>query len=332
MEHLSQESALPGMQVQARAGARSRSIRRACPLVLATLFCCCAGRLQAEEEQPEEDVSTLEKELVRCAPPRPPATRHNYVLPAVALLVAGVFASRNLGSKIAALKARLAPSFPVPAAAADILEEDQSFSEFAASFRAPDATAKERGFNFPGQTKKDTSNTADSTLKEFFASATGDIAMVRNYLSAIGRGSDEAGRQKLLVDLARQIGSLKRKATLPAVLLVRQMAFAMEGLPNQLAEKPSSVTASALRTLSGAVNLLDALCVPGLNPGLACDPPVRLLAVDDDPISRRAISLTLERAFARPEVAEDGQTALAMAAEHAYDAIFLDVQMPGMDG
>jgi len=110
--------------------------------------------------------------------------------------------------------------------------------------------------------------------------------MARNYLSAIGRGSDEAGRQKLLVDLARQVGSLKRKSGLPAVLLVRQMAFAMEGLVNQLADKPSSLTASALRTLSGAVNLLDTLCAPGLNPRLASDPPVRLLAVDDDAISR----------------------------------------------
>ena len=264
-------------------------------------------------------------------PPPPPVARHPYVLPALALLFAGMFASRNLGAKVAALKSQLAPSVPVPAAA-DILEEDESFSEFAASFRAAPEAPGKRGLNFPGQTRKDAANTADAALKEFFATASKDLAIVRDYLTAVGRASDEAGRQKLLVDFSRQIGSLKRKAIVPALLLVRQMAFATEGLLNQLAEKPSSVTPSALRTLTGAVNLMDKLCVPGLNPGLASDPPVRLLAVDDDAIGRRAISLTLEKAFAKPDVAEEGESALALAKEHLYDAIFLDVQMPGMDG
>jgi len=109
-------------------------VHRACQLALAALLLCCAGQLQAEDEQPEEDVSTLEKELVRVQPPRRQARSQNYVLPAVVLLVAGVFASRKLGSRIAAIKAQLAPTVHVPEAAADILEEDQSFSEFALLF------------------------------------------------------------------------------------------------------------------------------------------------------------------------------------------------------
>jgi len=42
--------------------------------------------------------------------------------------------------------------------------------------------------------------------------------------------------------------------------------------------------------------------------------------------------LTLEKVFAKPDVAENGESALALAKEHSYDAIFLDVQMPNMDG
>jgi CheY-like chemotaxis protein len=298
--------------------------------MLAALFCCCAGQVPAEDEV--EDVSTLEKELVRVEPPPRRDAAHNYVLPALALIFAAAFASRNFKSDIAAIKRRLAPTVAVSAAAADIIAEDQSFSDFAASFRAaPDASGT-RSFQFPGQTKKEAANAADIALREFFPSAAKDLAMVRNYLSAIGRATDDAGRQKLLVDFSRQIGSLKRKATLPALLLIRQMTFAMEGLLNQLAEKPSSVTPSSLRTLTGAVNLMDKLCVPGLDPGLAGDAPARLLAVDDDAIGRRAIALTLEKAFAKPDVAEDGESALALTKEHVYDAIFLDVQMPGLDG
>jgi len=37
-------------------------------------------------------------------------------------------------------------------------------------------------------------------------------------------------------------------------------------------------------------------------------------------------------AFGRPEQADSGEAALEMAANRAFDLIFLDVLMPGMDG
>ena len=49
-------------------------------------------------------------------------------------------------------------------------------------------------------------------------------------------------------------------------------------------------------------------------------------------ISRHALSHSLEKAFSQPDLAVDGETALAQATQQAYDVIFLDVQMPGMDG
>ena len=69
-----------------------------------------------------------------------------------------------------------------------------------------------------------------------------------------------------------------------------------------------------------------------MRPDLVTEPPVRLLAVDDDPISRRAMSLALAKAFNAPDLAPDGLTALALAGRQTYDVIFLDVEMPGMDG
>ncbi|MEY2427420.1 MAG: hypothetical protein QOJ40_305, partial [Verrucomicrobiota bacterium] len=71
MEHLSQESALSEAQGHGRACARSRAVRRVFPFVLATLFCCCATHLLAEDEE-DSDVSTLEKELARVEPPAKP--------------------------------------------------------------------------------------------------------------------------------------------------------------------------------------------------------------------------------------------------------------------
>jgi CheY-like chemotaxis protein len=72
--------------------------------------------------------------------------------------------------------------------------------------------------------------------------------------------------------------------------------------------------------------------VPGLKPDLLTSPPIRLLAVDDDLISRTAVSLALKKAFSPPDSAGDGESALALATKQAYDVIFLDVEMPGMDG
>ena len=110
------------------------------------------------------------------------------------------------------------------------------------------------------------------------------------------------------------------------------MASALEGLLKQLTEKMRGVTLSTLRTIVGGLDLLDDLCVPGLQPDLLTDRPLKFLVVDDDMISRQALSHSLEKAFSQPDLAGDGETALAQATLQAYDVIFLDVQMPGMDG
>jgi CheY-like chemotaxis protein len=54
--------------------------------------------------------------------------------------------------------------------------------------------------------------------------------------------------------------------------------------------------------------------------------------VDDDPVTRRAISGSLQLVFGRPDSAESGEAALALAAEKSFDLVFLDVLMPGIDG
>ena len=61
------------------------------------------------------------------------------------------------------------------------------------------------------------------------------------------------------------------------------------------------------------------------------EPPL-ILVVDDHDINRRALSQMLEAFGARVETAEDAMTALALAERRVFDAILMDVRMPGMDG
>lgn len=64
------------------------------------------------------------------------------------------------------------------------------------------------------------------------------------------------------------------------------------------------------------------------------DGPVglRILLVDDNPISRRVASLMLEKWGYRVDTVESGESALKELAETGYDLVLLDIQMPGMSG
>jgi CheY-like chemotaxis protein len=166
----------------------------------------------------------------------------------------------------------------------------------------------------------------------FFDSAPKSVVVMRGLIQEITRTTDEEARQKLLVDLCEKIGELKSAAGLQEVLPVWQLAAALEGLVKQLSDKDRNVTSSTLRTVASAVDLLEALSVAGVKSDMASNPPLRLLAVDDDALSRHAVSFALKKTLNKPDLAENGEAAMALVSHIRYDAIFLDVQMPGMNG
>ncbi len=58
----------------------------------------------------------------------------------------------------------------------------------------------------------------------------------------------------------------------------------------------------------------------------------RILVVDDEPVNREVAAVQLEAVGLVADQAADGSEALKMLERHAYDAILMDMQMPGMDG
>ena len=58
----------------------------------------------------------------------------------------------------------------------------------------------------------------------------------------------------------------------------------------------------------------------------------RILVVDDDPYNRDLLVQTLSRDGHILSTAENGEVALDMIANHAFDLVLLDIQMPGIDG
>jgi CheY-like chemotaxis protein len=169
-------------------------------------------------------------------------------------------------------------------------------------------------------------------LKEFFAWVPEHLVRLRGSHQKISRGPSSALSQETIHEFWSRMGELKKRASLPELLPVRQMAAALEGMIKQMGERAQDVTISTQRTLAGGMDLLKELCAGVQNVERLTNSPFRMLVVDDDPICRVAVTYALKKAFDQPDLAEDGPSALALATREAYDVIFLDVQMPGMDG
>ena len=61
-------------------------------------------------------------------------------------------------------------------------------------------------------------------------------------------------------------------------------------------------------------------------------PGASVLVVEDNPVNQQVVSAMLERLGCRVQLVDSGRRALAAVAAEAFDAIFMDVQMPDMDG
>jgi DNA-binding response OmpR family regulator len=258
------------------------------------------------------------------------------VVIAAGILGAGIFLFGKFGPKIGFLHN---VSDDEADAKANNRAEEKSFSEFVAAFKVGPTPDRRYSSEAASDLVRDesfevrvTGLTAPGPLDVFLDSAPFSVAIMRGLIQEITRATEQEARHNLLLQLGERIADLKCMAGRPGVLPVWQLAAALEGLVKQLSERDQNVTPSTLRTVASAVDLLEGLSVPGIESDLITNPPLRLLAVDDDALSRHAVSFALKKALNKPDLAENGEAAMALVSHIRYDAIFLDVQMPGMDG
>ena len=60
--------------------------------------------------------------------------------------------------------------------------------------------------------------------------------------------------------------------------------------------------------------------------------PVKILLAEDNPINQRVAIATCKKMGYVPDIAVNGRIAVDMSLKHHYDIIFMDMQMPEMDG
>jgi DNA-binding response OmpR family regulator len=167
-------------------------------------------------------------------------------------------------------------------------------------------------------------------LAEFQASAPGTVARIRNALQACVKATDESTKLNGLDDIYRLVRSLTSQAALAGMRGMGQMCSAIEALLRELLDKPKSITASTMRTLAHAVDFLGVMVTSDNAP--LDRTPISVLVVDDEPLSRKALVLALERAFIRPISLSNPHLVLDLLPDNRFDLIILDVEMPGITG
>jgi CheY-like chemotaxis protein len=232
------------------------------------------------------------------------------------------------------------PITPAPTGAREKLAEDDDFAKFVTEFKSGPKPSDSIQGPVPAATgsrteaggEKGRTARGGGDLKEFYTWAAGQTRALGQLVEKCSRTESRTTQHDLLTEALHATSFLKHRASPPELRPAWQLATALEGLLKQLTSRGSNINHSTLRTLANGLELLGDLCEPGVRPDLETNPAIRILAVDDDAVSRFTLCAALKKALDEPEVAESGEKALALAREHRYDLIILDVLMPGMDG
>jgi DNA-binding response OmpR family regulator len=158
------------------------------------------------------------------------------------------------------------------------------------------------------------------------------LSTLRGLLQTLIKAPDDAARLKTVGQMYKRIHSITSNAGITGMNNLAQMSDALEALLKELCDKPKNLNASTMRTVAAAVDFLGALSTNDFHRDSQPSSAPKILVVDDEAISRRAVTYALERAKLKPTAVEDPQAAYDLLIASKFDLIFLDVDMPGMNG
>ena len=168
--------------------------------------------------------------------------------------------------------------------------------------------------------------------KTFTENLPGTLYSLRAVVQSLVKAGDEITRLKQVYELYRQVHALNGNASVAGFILISHMASALEAMLKEIYEKSKNINASTIRTAANAVDFLGFLFERGHVSGQQDIPASNILVVDDEVISRRAITYALDKAKLKSISLDDPFKALELVTATEFDLIFLDVDMPGMTG
>ncbi|MBC8003360.1 MAG: response regulator, partial [Opitutaceae bacterium] len=194
----------------------------------------------------------------------------------------------------------------------------------------PLATAKSGNTVFRRRGATGAAGTEAQLDAEFLQNAPKQLAALRLNLQTLVKCDDDKARVAQLNDLYRKIHSMTGGAGIAGLRNIAQMCAAIEALLKELSDKPANINASTLRTVAHSIDFLGVLL--NAPPHSGEQPPISVLVVDDELLSRKAVITALAKSNLKPIAVSDPNIALGLVAENQFDVIVLDVGMPGMSG
>ena len=171
-----------------------------------------------------------------------------------------------------------------------------------------------------------------ATRKSLLDTFPATVRSLRGLLQALIKANNDDARLSQLDEIRRRVHVLAGNAAVTDLQLIATVSDALEALLQELHDHPKNVNASTLRTVASAIDFLASL-VEHSRPTVRQEiPSANILVVDDEPISRRAILSALERAKLKANAVDDPQAAYTLLSSSKYDLVFLDIDMPGMNG
>ena len=178
-----------------------------------------------------------------------------------------------------------------------------------------------------------------SKIRQAFVESTpnslsGLRAQVKALLRYEGNEADSGshqGREIILFELYQAAHSVTGNAGIAGFGRIANMSAALEALFKELLESPRNLTPSVVRTVAQAVDSLGVLFDHAAQDERSPLPPT-ILVVDDEATSRMAVLSGLEKAQLKGISVDNPHAALELARKNPYDLIFLDVDMPGING
>ena len=158
------------------------------------------------------------------------------------------------------------------------------------------------------------------------------ITALRTSIKELSKATTDSDRAKHATDLFGTAHKLTSHASVTGFNLVVQLSEALEALTTELHQKPETINTSTIRTLASAIDLLPALQEYSSRFDAEISSSSSILVVDDEPIARRAVNSALERAKLKSVDVDDANVALKLLSENSYDLVFLDVDMPNING
>jgi DNA-binding response OmpR family regulator len=160
-------------------------------------------------------------------------------------------------------------------------------------------------------------------------SAAAGVARLR---AAFPQVTAAASDPVVLAGLVAHAHAVVMRAALAGEPVLAALARAFQGLLVALPSIPQAAVPNAVKTLTGALDAIGALCDPVALAGLRPPEESTVIIVDDEPFARDAALAALKRSGLRVATAATADEALQRVNEHAFDLFLLDINLAEASG